>query len=323
MLKNMFLGLERRLSALKAKFSVPKKAFSGMAVVGSCMVLSSSALGAQSRERAIEEIPELVARIAEGRRQISESIESLEPVNREFDKQIEDRIEDLKNARGEDEVFTASVDVADAYEQRLRSAERGLAKIEPALVRIRVDAQALQRAIAAEAAGSSEPIGTPMLAADQWQGLAQGFEALADGFGNTGDIDEAAFLLDMNWVPEQTPEPIPLPGGDTASVENFLEKVDFLHARFLARKRQINARRLEVRQFVSGLMRVGVEQEMAALMEDTDLGSAFGGAGLWRDIRTAVSHAYRGAGSITGAGSDRKTEGRRNMRRFADGEHRQ
>ena len=97
--------------------------------------LLDAALGA-ARERAIEQIPELMGRILESQEEIRERESEMTPVVERYDRKLVDSKKAIENASSEQNAAEALVDYVEAYASRLEAQEAGLRSIEPAVVRI-------------------------------------------------------------------------------------------------------------------------------------------------------------------------------------------
>ena len=115
------------------------------------LTLPAVSLAAPARERAVEQIPELMGRILESQEEIREREREMTPVVERYDSQRAGAKQRIAGAASEQQGAEALVDYVEAYAGRLEAQEAGLHSIESAVVRMRADARDLIRA--AEAAG--------------------------------------------------------------------------------------------------------------------------------------------------------------------------
>ncbi len=106
---------------------------------------------APARERAIEQIPELMGRILDSQEEIRERESEMTPVVARYNEKLSEAKQRIDSASSEDEAAEALVDYVEAYAARLETQEAGLRAIQPSIVRMRADARELIHA--AEVAG--------------------------------------------------------------------------------------------------------------------------------------------------------------------------
>ena len=104
--------------------------------VGLC-VLPASGRAAPARERAVEQIPELMGRILESQEQIREQESEMTPVLQGYDDRLMEAKRGIDSSSSEDEAADALVAYVEAYASRIEVQEEGLRGIESALVRMR------------------------------------------------------------------------------------------------------------------------------------------------------------------------------------------
>src|SRR5262245_50636849 len=134
----------------------------------------------QGRERALEQIPELMGRILDSQAEIREKEAELEPVVANHDVELADARRGIERAESERETAEALVRYVEAYAGRLEAQQEGLHSIERAVVGMRADARDLARAADA-VRGEALPTERERreFLADQYQGLAAGTAELA------------------------------------------------------------------------------------------------------------------------------------------------
>ena len=98
---------------------------------------------ARGRERAIEQIPELMGRILESQEEIREAEAEMKPVVERYDQKLVTAKHAIESSSSEQEAAEALVDYVESYAGRLEAQEAGLAAIESAVVRMRADARDL------------------------------------------------------------------------------------------------------------------------------------------------------------------------------------
>jgi len=189
-----------------------------LVVAATLTAFAAPAAHATPRERAIEQIPELMGRILESQEEIHEREQEVKPLVERYDKKLDTARSHVEHASSEDDAAEALVDYVEAYAARLDAQEQGLRSIEPAVVRMRADARELARA--ARDAGGSEPESPAArreFFAEQFQGVALGMGSLAERLGREEDAGTAGALLQASWASHQSRElPLQELGSDGA-----------------------------------------------------------------------------------------------------------
>jgi hypothetical protein len=258
------------------------------------LLVPSLALAAPARERAIQQIPELMGRILESQEEIRERESEMTPVVERYNEELSDAKQGIDAAVSENEAAAALVDYVEAYAARLEAQEQGLRSIEGPIIRMRADARDLIRA--AENAGrDSEPAEERQtFFKDQFQGVAQATAQLADRLERGEEAATAGAVLHASWASHGVFDlPLPELGPDGAVA--FARKVEGLYARYQARSNQMQAERRSVRRLLDLLIERQLAQRLDALFAGGDaigLGSILSGEGKsqdWQDLGHVVA----------------------------------
>jgi hypothetical protein len=304
---------------------------SRMTVVLALAILLLAAAVARAgtpRERAIEQIPELMGRILESQEEIREREKEMQPVVERFDRKLESARRDVEHAGSEENAAEALVDYVEAYASRLEAQEEGLRAIQPSVVRMRADARELAQA--ARMAGAREPDSPEArkeFFADQFQGVASGMSRLAGRLGREQDASTAGALLNASWASHESRElPLKELGSDGALA--FSRRVEGLYARYYARSRQLQTERVAVRRLLDVLIERQLARRLDTLFAGDDglgLSALLAGEGKgedWGDLGSVVGRALglpAGGGSVV-AGSGASLD---QIQHFARGGHRE
>jgi len=285
------------------------------------------ALAAPARERAIEQIPELMGRILESQEEIRERESEMTPVVRRYDQKLAESKQRIDASASEQDAAEALVDYVEAYSARLEVQERGLGSIESAVVRMRADARDLIHA--AEAAGRGEtesPMERKEFYTNQFQGLASATGELAGRLQREDEAATAGAVLHASWASQVSLDvPVPELGPDAAL--RFARKVEGLYARYRARSNQLAAERRSVRRLLDMLIERQLAQRLDALFAGGDsigLGALLEGDGKsqdWQDLGSVVSRTL-GLPAGGGMGLQRQTASLEKLDYFARGSHR-
>jgi hypothetical protein len=287
----------------------------------------ASALAAPARERAIEQIPELMGRILESQEEIRERESEMTPVVRRYDEKLSQAKTRIDASSSEQDAAEALVDYVEAYSARLEAQEKGLESIEPAVVRMRADARDLIRAAEAAGRGESEsPVERREFYTDQFQGLASATGELAGRLQRDEEAATAGAVLHASWASQMSLDvPVPELGPDAAL--GFARKVEGLYARYRARTNQLVAERRSVRHLLDMLIERQLAQRLDSLFAGGDaigLGALLSGDGKsqdWQDLGSVVSRTL-GLPSGGGVGFERRTASLEKLDYFASGSHR-
>jgi hypothetical protein len=293
------------------------------------VALPATSLAAPARERAIEQIPELMGRILESQEEIRERESEMIPVVERYDQRLVSAKQRIEGAASEQQAAEALVDYVEAYAARLETQEAGLRSIEPAVVRMRADARDLVRV--AEVAGRGRGETREERSAffgDQFQGLAAATGELAARLEREEEAATAGAVLHASWASHGALElPLAELGPDGAVA--FARKVEGLYARYQARSNQLVAERRAVRRLLDLLIERQLAQRLDTLFaggEAIGLGALLAGEGKsqdWQDLGAVVSRTLGLPSGAAGVGFQRHTASLDRLDYFARGGHRQ
>jgi hypothetical protein len=269
-----------------------------LAMVGGSLLALwlSAAADATPRERAIEEIPELMGRILDSQEEIREREVELAPLVERYDADLEEAQAAIDTAGTDEDAVEALIDYVEAYAARLEAQEQGLADIEAAVVRMRSDARRLRDA--AEDAGQDRapPEVRERFFQDQFQGVAAATGELASRLDREGEASTAGAVLHASWATHGALDlPVPELGPDGAAA--FARKIEGLYARHQARTFQLQAERQSVQRLLDLLIERQLARRLDALFEGGDagtLGELLAGEGKsadWTDLGRVVGRA--------------------------------
>ena len=292
------------------------------------VLAAAPALGA-ARERAIEQIPELMGRILESQEEIRERESELTPVVERYDRKLVDAKKQIEGAASEQQAAEALVDYVEAYASRLEAQEAGLRSIEPPVVRMRADSHDLIRAAEAVRGGRGGATKEEKNAffSDQFQGVASATGELAERLERQEEASTTGAVLHASWASYGALQlPVPELGPEGALA--FARKVEGLYARYRARTNQLAAEKRAVRRLLDML----IERQLAQRLDQLFAGSAGIGLGAllsgdgksqdWEDLGSVVSRALGlPTGGIGGVYSER-TASLEQLDYFARGGHR-
>jgi len=216
------------------------------------------------RERAAEQIPELMGRILESQEEIQASQKRLAPVVERFEGKLTDSRRRIDKATSESEAAKALVDYVEAYDQRLEAQSEGLHAIEGPIARMVADARQLVRAAnsAGSGANGTTPAAQQAFLQDHFQGIAEGISTLARELGREADASVAGAVLEAGWAAEHAPK-LPLSKLGPEAAVTFARRTEGLYARYQARARQLAGERRAVRQLLDML----IERQLAERMD--------------------------------------------------------
>jgi hypothetical protein len=290
------------------------------------LTLPAAAGAAPARERAIEQIPELMGRILDSQEEIRERESEMTPVVRRYDEKLATSKRGIDAAASESEAAEALVEYVEAYAGRLEAQEAGLRSIEPSVVRMRADARDLQRAATAAAGEREEPEVRQTFFQDQFQGVASATGELANRLERGEEAATAGAVLHASWASYGALDlPLPEMGPDGAAA--FARKVEGLYARYQARSNQLRAERRAVRRLLDLLIERQLAQRLDSLFAGSDavgLGALLSGTDKsqdWQDLGQVVARTLGlPSGGIDTRGST--TESLDRLDYFARGSHR-
>jgi len=288
----------------------------------------------QGRERALEQIPELMGRILDSQAEIRAREAELEPVVASHEVELADARRGIENAEGEQGAAEAVVRYVEAYAARLEAQEEGLRSIEHAVVRMRADARELVRA-ADTLRSASQPSAEDRreFLEGHFQGVAAGTAELAGRLDREEEAAAAGSVLHASWASQGAldlpqlalPQPaLPRLGPEGATA--FARKAEALYARYQARASQLRSERRTVRRLLDLLIERQLGTRLDALFADgdEDLGTLLASGGRSEDLHDLGSAVGRALGLASdpggGFGPDKSSLDR--LDRFARGEHR-
>jgi hypothetical protein len=293
------------------------------------LVCAPLVAAAAPRERAIEQIPELMGRILESQEEIREAEAEMKPIVERYDQKLVTAKQDVDTAASEQEAAGALVDYVEAYAARLEAQEAGLRSIEGAVVRMRADGRELIRASKDVAHGhEATPAERKEFLADQFQGVASATGQLAERLERGEEAATAGAVLHASWASHGSLE-LPLSELGPEGALMFARRVEGLYARFQARTNQLAAEKRSVRRLLDMLIERQLAQRLDSLFAGGDsigLGALLSGEGKsqgWQDLGAVVSRTLGlPSGSGVGAGFARNTAALERLDYFADGGHR-
>ena len=290
------------------------------------LLVAAPALGA-ARERAIEQIPELMGRILESQEEIREREIEMTPVVERYDRKLVDSKKAIEGASSEQDAAEALVDYVEAYASRLEAQEAGLRSIEPAVVRMRADARDLiQAAEVARSGRRASKEEQKAFFSDQFEGVASATGELAERLERQEEAGTTGAVLHASWASHGALQlPIPELGPDGAV--SFARKVEGLYARYQARTNQLVAEKRAVRRLLDMLIERQLAQRLDQLFAGGDgigLGAMLSGDGKsqdWQDLGSVVSRTL-GLPAAGGGSSTQRTASMDRLDYFARGGHR-
>ena len=290
------------------------------------LLVAAPALGA-ARERAIEQIPELMGRILESQEEIREREIEMTPVVERYDRKLVESKKAIEAASSEQDAAEALVDYVEAYASRLEAQEAGLRSIEPAVVRMRADARDLiQAAEVARSGRRASKEEQKAFFSDQFEGVASATGELAERLERQEEAGTTGAVLHASWASHGALHlPIPELGPDGAV--SFARKVEGLYARYQARTNQLVAEKRAVRRLLDMLIERQLAQRLDQLFAGGDgigLGAMLSGDGKsqdWQDLGSVVSRTL-GLPAGGGGSSTQRTASMDRLDYFARGGHR-
>ncbi len=267
----------------------------GRTVAVAVLLIALPASALPPRERAIEQIPELMGRILESQEEIRATESEIEPRIQRLDQKLASARENIEAASSEEQAAEALTDYVEAYATRLDEQQSGLDAIHGSVVRMRADARDL--AAAADAARGSEAESAAeqrAFFAEQFQGVASATAELAERLERGSEAATAGAVLHASWATHGSlGVPVPELGPDGA--RSFARKVEGLYARFQARTNQLVAERQAVRRLLDLLIERQLARRLDELFEGYD-GQGIGallatdqGSDDWRDLGGLVA----------------------------------
>jgi len=294
--------------------------------LGAAVAFGPAMAGASGRERAAEQIPELMGRILESQEEIREREGEYAPVVQRYNEKLIAAREAIQLADDDEQAAAALVDYVETYTARLEAQEEGLEGIRSSVVRMRADARELVRV--AERAGAGRPESREErkpFYEDQFQGVAAGTANLAERLGRESEIATTGSVLQAAWaVHGEMAIPIPDLGPESALA--FARRVEGLYAQYQARANQLRSERRATRRLLDLLIERQLGQRLDALFAGGDsvglgaLLSAEGKTEDWNDLGSVVARVV-GMPNYDGNG-DGRDDAYERLDYFARGVHR-
>src|SRR5262245_12332204 len=292
---------------------------------------ATAAAAGQGRERALEQIPELMGRILDSQEEIRAREAELEPVVEGHEIELADARRRIEDAEGEQAAAEAVVRYVEAYAARLDAQEEALASIERAVVRMRSDARELARAAdALRSAPESGGEDHQEFRAALFQGVAAGTAELAGRLDREEEAAAAGSVLHASWAGQGVlglpVSQLALPEIGPDGARAFARKAEALYARYQARASQLRAERRAVRRLLDLLIERQLGARLDALFADGDPGrgallASDLGSEDWDELGSALDDAL-GLPEQEGEGSAADADSLDRLDRFARGEHR-
>jgi len=297
--------------------------------LGSTGAFVPSTARAVGRERAAEQIPELMGRILESQEEIREREGEYAPVVQRYNEKLIEARQRIQDAGDDEAAAAALVDYVETYTARLEAQEEGLEGIRSSVVRMRADARELVRVAERAGAGAGGDGGAEAskpFYEDQFQGVAAGTEELAARLGRESEVATTGSVLQAAWaVHGQMGIPVPDLGPESALA--FARRVEGLYAQYQARANQLEAERRATRRLLDLLIERQLGQRLDALFVGGDavglgaLLSAEGKTEDWNDLGSVVARVI-GMPSYDGDG-DGRDDAYERLDYFARGVHRE
>jgi len=297
------------------------------AILGLALLVPTTVQAAPARERAIEQIPELMGRILESQEEIRERESEMTPVVERYNQRLTESKARIDASSSEQQAAEALVEYVEAYAARLDAQEAGLRSIESAVVRMRADSRDLIRAAETAGRGKGETREERKeFYTDQFEGLASATGELAGRLERGEEAATAGAVLHASWASHTSIDvPIAQLGPDAAL--GFARKVEGLYARYRARSNQLSAERRSVRRLLDMLIERKLAQRLDSLFAGGDgigLGALLAGEGKsqdWQDLGSVVGRAL----GLPSGGSafSQNTASLERLDYFASGAHRQ
>lgn len=290
------------------------------------LLLPVAAGAGTGRERAIEQIPELMGRILDSQEQIRERESEMAPIVQQYNESLVASKQRIEVAGTEAEAAEALVEYVEAYAARLEAQETGLDSIESSVVRMRADARELAKAAKAASGDRERPEDRQRFFQEHFQGIASATGALAERLDRGGEAATAGAVLHASWASHGSLD-LPLPEMGPEGAATFARKVEGLYARYQARSNQLSAERRSVRRLLDLLIERQLAQRLDSLFAGNDavgLGSLFEGSDKsqdWQDLGGVVARTLGlPSGGIRPSSHD--TASLERLDYFARGDHR-
>jgi hypothetical protein len=297
-----------------------------VAICALLLLLPFAAGAGTGRERAIEQIPELMGRILDSQEQIRERESEMAPIVQHYNDSLIASKQRIEVASTETEAAEALVEYVEAYAARLEAQETGLQSIESSVVRMRADARDLAQAAKTASGDRERPEERQQFFQEHFQGIASATGALAERLDRGEEAATAGAVLHASWASHGSLA-LPLPEMGPEGAATFARKVEGLYARYQARSNQLTAERRSVRRLLDLLIERQLAQRLDSLFAGNDavgLGALFEGSDKsqdWQDLGGVVARTL-GLPSGGLRPSSHATASRERLDYFARGDHR-
>lgn len=291
------------------------------------MLVASPTVATPARERAIEQIPELMGRILDSQEEIRERESEIAPVVERYDAGLVDAKRRVDAAASEGEAAEALVDYVETYASRLEAQESALRAIEGPLVRMRADARELVATAQAMGGERETPGDRRRFFAGHFQGVAGATAELGERLERPTEAATVGEVLHASWASHAGLD-IPLEELGPEGALGFARQVEGLYARYHARSNQLRAERGAVRRLLDLL----IERQLSRRLDSLFSAEAVGGLGSllahdgrsqdWQDLGQVVSRTL-GLPAAGGGGSHGEHVALGRLDYFARGEHRE
>jgi hypothetical protein len=290
------------------------------------LLIAPAAGATPARERAIEQIPELMGRILDSQEEIRERESEIAPVVERYDAGLVEAKRRVDAAASESEAAEALVDYVETYASRLEAQESALRAIEAPLVRMRADSQELVATARAMGGERERPGDRRSFFAGHFQGVAGATAELGERLERPNEAATVGEVLHASWASHAGLD-LPLEELGPESALGFARQVEGLYARYHARSNQLRAERGAVRRLLDLL----IERQLSRRLDSLFDGDRAGGLGSllaydgrsqdWQDLGRVVSRTLGlPAAGGGGRGSSHAALGRLDY--FARGDHR-
>jgi hypothetical protein len=278
------------------------------------------------RERALEQIPELMGRILDAQEEIRTREEEMAPVVAGHDAELAAARRGIEDAAGERDAADALVGYVEAYAARLEAQAEGLRSMERAVTRMRADARELLRAAEELRVPGERADASPALLEDQFQGVAMATSELAARLGREEEAAATGAVLHASWASRGSLD-LPLPALGPEGALAFARRADALTARYQARVNQLRSERRALRGLLDLLIQRQLGGRLDALFAEgpaegpATLVASGGASPDWQELASAVGRALDLPDAAGPAFGDAASSLER-LERFARGEHR-
>jgi len=293
------------------------------------LVIALSPAGSRAtnpRERAIEQIPELMGRILDAQEEIRATEASAATELQRYDRNLERTHRAIEEAGSEEAAAAALVEYIESYSARLEEQGAGLSAIQQTVMRMRGDARELARVAEVARVPGHTPEARRAFFADHYQGIAAATSELAGRLGRDEEAAATGSVLEASWG-VQSGLAIPAPEIGAEGAIAFARKVEGLYARVQARSQQLRAERRSVRHLLDVLIERQLAKRLDTLFEGSGelslaalLGSGADGS-HWENLNELVRRTTGLPPGDTHRGF-RESPAYRRLEHFVRGDHR-